>query len=57
MIHARVNLSPNIRARSLEAHVRADCVILHSFRFFYFYYYYSEHSDTNPSEKMNPDSE
>lgn len=54
MIHACVNLSPNIRARSLEAHVHADCIILHSFRFFFFY---SEHSDTNPSEKMNPDLE
>lgn len=36
MIHACVNLSPNIRARSLEPHVHADCIILHSFIPFFF---------------------
>lgn len=55
MIHACVNLSPNIRARSLEAHVHAVRIILHSLDFKFFFN--AEHSDTNPSEKMNPDLE
>lgn len=56
MIHACVNLSPNIWARSLEAHVHAVRIFLHSFDFLHFFFN-AEHSDTNLSEKMNPDLE
>lgn len=55
MIHACVNLSPNIRAHSLEVHVNAVRIFLHSLDLLNFFN--AEHSDTNPSEKMNPDLE
>lgn len=55
MIHACVNLSPNIWARSLEVRIHAVRIFLHSLDFLHVFN--AEHSDTNPSEKMNPDLE